>query len=205
MPIEGGLAFLLEKGGGDEKVITPVTTVLVFALVGITNAVLHVRGIGTITSGGNGKRRSPMKMKKYVLVCLFLIFLFPTSNALSSDFYWAFLFSDHDKMLRHYRRYGFNQLKNLMTSQNLKFSEGFHFFTFLFIIRTLQVIAEKIGIYKFPQTGIGNWRFGEKNLISKFLTFMLILDFKINRFLTKFNLIIPGLSLCMIYQNTKSA
>ena len=40
-----------------------------------------------------------MKMKKCVLVCLFLIFLFPTSNALSSDFYWAFLFSDHSKGL----------------------------------------------------------------------------------------------------------
>jgi len=40
-----------------------------------------------------------MKMKKCVLVCLFLIFIFPTSNALSSpvNFYWAFLFSDHSK------------------------------------------------------------------------------------------------------------
>ena len=80
-----------------KKLLLLYTTVLVFALVGITNAVLHVRGIGTITSGGNGKRRGPMKMKKCVLVCLFLIFLFPTSNALSVDFYWAYLFSNHSK------------------------------------------------------------------------------------------------------------
>ena len=40
-----------------------------------------------------------MKMKKSVLVCLFLIFLFPTSNALSSpvNFSWAVLFSSHGK------------------------------------------------------------------------------------------------------------
>ena len=38
-----------------------------------------------------------MKMKKCVLVCLFLIFLFPLSNALSANFYWAFMFSDHSK------------------------------------------------------------------------------------------------------------
>ena len=36
-------------------------------------------------------------MKKCVLVCLFLVFIFPTSNALSVDFQWAWMWSDHSK------------------------------------------------------------------------------------------------------------
>ena len=52
--------------------------------------------------------------------------------------------------------------------------------------------------------GVGGWKFKKNNIVTKLLTYVLNIDFAINRFLSIFGIILPGLSLCLICQK-KSA
>lgn len=121
----------------------------------------------------------------------FLILTVPAHN---------FLFSPHDIFLKHYRRYNLKKLVKSLNSVNIKIENNFYFFTVLFFYRLFQVMLHKINIYKIKPNDVGNWKFGKENFVTKFITWILMVDFKINLFMQKLNLKIPGLSICIICQ-----
>jgi 2-polyprenyl-3-methyl-5-hydroxy-6-metoxy-1,4-benzoquinol methylase len=101
------------------------------------------------------------------------------------------LFSQHDKLLHHYRRYNRKQLRTLCTSQNLKIiSEGYFFFSLL-SVRVFQILLEKVKIRK-AKTSLDNWK--GNHLITKFISSILWIDFRICYFFSKIGLNLPGVS-----------
>lgn len=106
---------------------------------------------------------------------------------------FQFLFSDHDEFLLHYRRYNINQLKKEFSQFNYEIQKKFYFYSVLFIFRLIQKI-----IHQSKSKQIVNWQYSEKNLSTKFLVTILNTDFLINKFISKFNFLLPGLSLCMV-------
>ncbi|MDR0303211.1 MAG: class I SAM-dependent methyltransferase [Chitinispirillales bacterium] len=114
---------------------------------------------------------------------------------------WQFLFSSHDKFLKHYRRYKRKQLKKLLISNNFNVQECRYFYFSLFFLRLISGFIAKInrsGSSRKINTGIGNWRFSQNHPITKFITIILDIDFCICRIFAKFNIFIPGLSLLAI-------
>ena len=118
----------------------------------------------------------------------FLILTVPAYN---------FLFSPHDVFLKHYRRYSLKKLIKLLKITNLEIENNFYFFTTLFFYRLFQVAIHKIKLYNIKPNDVGNWTFSAEKFITKFITWILIVDFKINFFLQKFKIKLPGLSICI--------
>ena len=115
-----------------------------------------------------------------------------------------FLFSEHDFFLKHYRRYNLVNLEKFLSNYNLEIIKSFYFFTSLYLLRLIQVILVKFKLFNIKKTGIGNWRLSRKHVITKLIVSILIIDFRINYFLRKFFIKLPGLSICIICQK-KSA
>jgi SAM-dependent methyltransferase len=112
---------------------------------------------------------------------------------------FQFLFSSHDIFLKHYRRYSRKSLGRLLTNNNLRIEKSYYFYTALFILRLISFILQKIGVINNKKiVGVGVWRFKEKAMISRVLFHILNLDYFINKFLTKFGVRLPGLSLLAI-------
>ena len=110
---------------------------------------------------------------------------------------YNFLFSPHDVFLKHYRRYNLKRLFKLMNTINLEIERNFYFFTTLFFYRLFQVMLHKIKLYNIKPNDVGSWTFSAEKFITKFIVLILIVDFKINFFLQKFNIKLPGLSICI--------
>jgi len=101
------------------------------------------------------------------------------------------LFSKHDELLHHHRRYSLNQLKDLCKTEGLKIEQAGYFFFSIMLIRWVQLFLEKIGLRK-PDKTINNWK-GKKWITSVF-TFLLWADYKIGRFFLAIGFRLPGLS-----------
>lgn len=101
------------------------------------------------------------------------------------------VFSRHDELLLHYRRYSINSLKRLCISNKLKPEEEGYFFFSLLLIRYLQLFLEKLGLRK-PDHSIDNWK-GSKWITSLYVS-LLWLDFMIGRIFNKVGIRLPGLS-----------
>lgn len=101
------------------------------------------------------------------------------------------LFSKHDELLFHYRRYTSRQLRRLCESQQLNVEQAGYFFFSLVLIRGIQVFLEKVGLRR-PDKTINNWR--TPKWITSIYTSMLWLDFRIGRFLLVLGIRLPGLS-----------
>lgn len=97
------------------------------------------------------------------------------------------LFSEHDTMLGHYRRYDLTQLKELCTSHKMEIKDsGYFFFSLLlprFIFKRFRNKKTKT---------IDHWNGGA--FITRILSSILWLDFKTGRFLKKMGINLPGLS-----------
>jgi len=107
------------------------------------------------------------------------------------------LFSQHDVILGHYRRYSMRQLQELCQNSGLRIIEKGYFFFSLLTIRGIQCLLEKNMNKKLSKT-INNWE------ASKWLTKSIIaglwLDFLLSRLFLKIGIRIPGLSLYCICQ-----
>lgn len=101
------------------------------------------------------------------------------------------VFSKHDELLLHYRRYSIKKLKQLCESNGLKTEQAGYFFFSLLLIRYLQLFLEKLGLRK-PDHSIDNWKGGK--WITSFYTSLLWIDFKIGRLFYKTGIRLPGLS-----------
>jgi hypothetical protein len=108
---------------------------------------------------------------------------------------WQLLFSEHDKFLKHYRRYNKKGLSTLLKQSNIIIKRIHYFYTSLFFVRLF------IKIMKKEQKGkntIGYWKYSEKNIITMAIKITLNIDFYINTILSKIGIHLPGLSIIAV-------
>ena len=105
---------------------------------------------------------------------------------------FQFLFSGHDIFLKHHRRYNKKQLLALIRSQNLCVEKSHYFYASLFFVRLAGLLFKRNPL---KPSGIGNWGFGEKHIITGLISVILIIDFSICAFFARFHVYLPGLSL----------
>ncbi|OQP61993.1 hypothetical protein A3860_30375 [Niastella vici] len=111
------------------------------------------------------------------------------------------LFSKHDELLLHYRRYNIKRLTSLCRENNLQIIASGYFFFSLVPARILQLFAEKLRLRK-PKKAVDNWEGGP--FISKIISFILWIDFRICFSLNKLNIRLPGLSCYCLCQRSAS-
>lgn len=101
------------------------------------------------------------------------------------------LFSQHDQLLLHYRRYSRKQLLKLCREQNLEvISSGYFFFTLL-APRFIRLLGEKAGWWKTTQS-IDNWH--GSRLVSRIISSILWFDFRVSHAFSRIGIHLPGLS-----------
>ncbi|MEN9336902.1 MAG: hypothetical protein RLZZ500_1889 [Bacteroidota bacterium] len=97
------------------------------------------------------------------------------------------VFSSHDVLLGHYRRYTLPQLKKVLESNGFTIlDEGYYFFTLL-LFRKLDKLLKKD-----KKESIDNWNAGK--IKTGLINLMLSIDFRITLLLKKIGIKIPGLS-----------
>lgn len=107
------------------------------------------------------------------------------------------LFSRHDELLRHYRRYNLQQIKKKVIQCNLKLIDSGYFFSVLIFPRLLQLFIEKAQLKKNKELGnLGTWKGGK--LITAIVKNILLLDYEIGRVFKLLGINLPGLSCYII-------
>ena len=101
------------------------------------------------------------------------------------------LFSKHDTLLGHYRRYSRKKLIALCTSEKLEVLQNGYFFSSLLPIRVVQKIIDARK-FKKREKSIENWR--GKKLITKIISSILWIDFHICYLFSRVGIHLPGLS-----------
>lgn len=110
-----------------------------------------------------------------------------------------FLFSGHDVFLNHLRRYNRKDLFSLLNEYDLDIERCHYFYTILLFVRVFSLFIEKTGLKRESQNnGIGNWKYSERSFITRLLTFILDIDFCLNKMLNKLGVRLPGLSLLAV-------
>jgi hypothetical protein len=97
------------------------------------------------------------------------------------------VFSSHDVLLGHYRRYTLVQLKDLLEKNQFSIIDKGYYFTSLLLFRKLDKFLKKD-----KQESIDNWE--ASNAKTALINTMLSVDFKISLFLKKIGIVVPGLS-----------
>jgi hypothetical protein len=112
----------------------------------------------------------------------------------SSDNYYFFavpafqsVFSSHDVLLGHYRRYTLPQLEKVLKQNQFTIIDKGYYFTSLLIFRNIDKWLKKD-----KKESIDNWEGGK--LKTGLINGMLSVDFKISLFLKKIGATVPGLS-----------
>ena len=97
------------------------------------------------------------------------------------------VFSNHDVLLGHYRRYNLKQLQKVLTQHNFQIQHKGYYFTSLLLVRWLESRFNKN-----KKASIDNWT--GTAFKSKLITSVLKLDFGFTQVLQKFGIRIYGLS-----------
>ena len=97
------------------------------------------------------------------------------------------VFSSHDVLLGHYRRYTLNQLKNVLDKKEFIIIDKGYYFTSLLLFRKLDKFLKKD-----KDESIDNWKAGK--LKTAIINTMLTIDFEMSLLLKKLGMTIPGLS-----------
>jgi len=97
------------------------------------------------------------------------------------------VFSNHDVLLGHYRRYNLKQLQDVLEQHNFQIQDKGYYFTSLLLVRWLESILNKN-----KKASIDNWK--GSTFKSKLITSVLKLDFGFTQLLQKFGIRIYGLS-----------
>ncbi len=101
---------------------------------------------------------------------------------------YQFLFSNHDVVLHHFRRYNHKQLASLVRDAQLKAVDWHYFYASLVPARLLSLKSTKAA---------GNWQYSENHIITAAVRFVLNIDFAVCSLLSKLHIYIFGLSLYM--------
>ena len=105
------------------------------------------------------------------------------------------LFTSHDVFIKHYRRYNSKMLKDVANKCKLELVNNGTFFFLLLFPRIIKVITEKITKGS-KNEGIGSWK--SKGFLTKFIVFVLYLDYLILKTFRLVGINLPGLSNYMI-------
>lgn len=97
------------------------------------------------------------------------------------------VFSNHDVLLGHYRRYNLKQLQHVLTQHNFQIQDKGYYFTSLLLVRWLESIFNKN-----KKASIDNW--AGSSFKSKLITSVLQLDFGFAQLLKKIGIRMHGLS-----------
>lgn len=112
---------------------------------------------------------------------------------------FKFLYSQHDCFLKHYRRYNQSDILSLL-GRDFEVEECFYFYTILFFARFMGNVLLRFRKKQNIQFGVNNWKYNETRIVTKIIKYVLDVDFKVNKYLSKFRIKLPGLSLCVICQ-----
>ncbi|MCB9202275.1 MAG: hypothetical protein H6604_04405 [Flavobacteriales bacterium] len=104
------------------------------------------------------------------------------------------LFSSHDTLLGHYRRYTENEFVNLLTNQGFKKQKSGYFFVSLYFARWIEKLLKKD-----KKESIDNWE--GSHLKTHLIETVLKLDYKFCLLLNKVGIKIPGLSVFCLCKN----
>jgi 2-polyprenyl-3-methyl-5-hydroxy-6-metoxy-1,4-benzoquinol methylase len=108
------------------------------------------------------------------------------------------LFSRHDVLLGHYRRYTLSSLTRICQANHLAIEKKGYFFSSLFLLRILIRRAEKLRRKKEDST-IQDWKGGRT--LTALLVRLLWIDYKFGQTISKIGINIPGLSCyCICHQ-----
>jgi SAM-dependent methyltransferase len=116
--------------------------------------------------------------------------LAPGGTAVLSVPAHTWLFSDHDRMLQHVRRYAPSDFRVLI-DRHLEIVASGSLFTTLVPPRAVGALVQRIGLAGDPN-GVGAWRRG--SAITKAVTAVLDADAAVGRRLARHGLRLPGLS-----------
>jgi 2-polyprenyl-3-methyl-5-hydroxy-6-metoxy-1,4-benzoquinol methylase len=106
---------------------------------------------------------------------------------------YEWLFSSHDRLLGHYRRYSMPMLMRQIAAAGLTVGEHGRFFGSLLPVRALQTIRERVfGAPSAPATGLVSWRSGEA--AARVIAAALDLDARLSMALGRAGIQLPGLS-----------
>ncbi|RAR49716.1 methyltransferase domain-containing protein [Flavobacterium lacus] len=97
------------------------------------------------------------------------------------------VFSSHDVLLGHYRRYTLKQLSSLLQQNKFTIIDKGYYFTSLLIFRNLDKWLKRD-----KKESIDNWNAGKFK--TGLINMMLTIDFKLSLLLKKIGITIPGLS-----------
>ncbi len=97
------------------------------------------------------------------------------------------VFSNHDVLLGHYRRYNLKQLQDVLQQYDFEIQDKGYYFTSLLLVRWLESILNKN-----KKASIDNWK--GSVFKSKLITSVLNFDFGFTQLLKKMGIRIYGLS-----------
>src|ERR1700730_7428287 len=111
------------------------------------------------------------------------------------------IFSQHDVLLGHLRRYNTSTLANQVSKSGYVIIRKGYFFSSLLFLRIIQLFLEKMGLSS-ARKGVDNWN--ASPLPTRFFALLLWLDFRLSFLLNKLKIQLPGLSCYCICQSSPS-
>ena len=105
---------------------------------------------------------------------------------------YASLFSSHDHVLRHRRRYSPGACRRVLEQAGLVVASSGGLFSSLLPVRAGQVLFERVRSARADSSGVGSWQHGR--LVTGPITRMLALDGRVSLALSRHGLSAPGLS-----------
>jgi 2-polyprenyl-3-methyl-5-hydroxy-6-metoxy-1,4-benzoquinol methylase len=105
---------------------------------------------------------------------------------------YQWLFSAHDRTLKHHRRYSPDACRTLLARSGLSIVCDGGLFTSLLLPRSLQAVLERVGVDHGESQGVGAWRGGAT--VSAVLTKALAGDARLSLSVSRRGRALPGLS-----------
>lgn len=106
---------------------------------------------------------------------------------------YEWLFSSHDRLLGHHRRYSMSVLKRQIEAAGLIVTEHGRFFASLLVVRVLQAMRERIlSARPLPATGLTTWR--GSDAAARAIAAVLGADARVSMALSRAGISVPGLS-----------
>jgi SAM-dependent methyltransferase len=118
--------------------------------------------------------------------------LTPDGTILFSIPAWPHLFSNHDRFLKHFRRYTPKQAQDLLVNSGMKINQSGGIFHSLFLARSFLVWLENKGPSRAVTEPEIAWRYGY--LITALTIVILRTDTMLSRILNQIGISLPGLS-----------
>lgn len=111
---------------------------------------------------------------------------------------FQYLFSAHDEIMGHHRRYDRRGLRRVLERNGLMIIHIQYFYTSLLLFRIGGFVLEKLGLAKEKETATTKWKSPERNSSTQIFRFILNFDFFICMVMAKLKIYLPGLSLLAI-------